>query len=260
MVVETFIKRTVLVAVALGLTHSGLRLATGTTAPGSFFADLTGFGAAMLALASLAGGVAAARHWMDAGTAKPRQFLGLALAAASLGAGAYGIVDQLAPRFAAATHSVESPEAIEPASLTSTELRLRTASAVQRAQSAEAQEAAEAWQEVNRLVFEHDLRIVQSLLVPVMALLGLLAGAATERVGLAWRAPALWGLAGFLAFSMFMSGENGYEMIVLRSAGPMEFAAWLQGIVPGCVLIGLVFAHLPDLLQSRGRAQAAPTA
>ena len=48
---------------------------------------------------------------------------------------------------------------------------------------------------------------------------------------------------------MFMAGENGYELIVLRSSGPMAFVAWLQLVVPGSVLAGLAFAALPDLLE-----------
>lgn len=260
MVVGTFTKRTLLVAAALGLVHSGLRIATGTAALSSFFADLTGFGAAILALASLAGGIAASRYWNAGELAARRQLVALALVGASMGAGAYGVVDQIAPRFAAASLTARASDAVEPAASTSEELRLLTANAVARARTSEALDAPAAWQEVNRLVFEHDLRIVQSLLLPVMALIGLLAGSAAERVGLVWRAPALWGLAGFLAFSMFMSGENGYEMIILRSAGPMGFVAWLQGVVPGCVLIGLGFAHLPSLLTPRDGAGASPPA
>ena len=78
------------------------------------------------------------------------------------------------------------------------------------------------------------------MLVPILAVVGLLTGFWTAKLGRPFRQPAVWGVAFFLIVSMYFAGENGFELIILRSAGPMAFVPWLQLIVPGGVLVGLL--------------------
>ncbi len=236
-------------AVALSTVHTSLRVVSGTATPVSFLGDLTFFAAAMLAIAALPAGIAASRD-LSLGLPGSLKSLaaisGIALGMAIL---SYGIADQIAPRVRSVSDATAT--GVEPASLTSTQLRAAARDGAAEAKGMDAQgiPSVAAWQEVNRLAFAHELRIVQALLLPIMGLIGVLAGARARRLVRPWSTAALWGLALFLVLSMFMAGENGYELIVLRSSGPMAFVAWLQLVVPGSVLAGLAFAALPDLLE-----------
>ena len=49
----------------------------------------------------------------------------------------------------------------------------------------------------------------------------------------------LWAMGLFLLMSTYLAGENSYELIVMRSAGPVYFAGDFVLIVPMILLIGL---------------------
>lgn len=245
---RTFASHLVGWATGFALVHSGVRLLTGTTGPQSFLADLTAFGLITLAVAAFPAGLAAARDLAASDAGAFRGLLRVTFLTASLASVAYVALDRISPRLWVTPASADV-EWVEPRSLTSAQLRAEGRQAVATARELEqaGSPSGGAWQTVNRIAFEHELRIVQALLIPIMGLVGLLAGGSVGKLVKPWRAAATWGLALFLVLSLFMAGENGYELIVLRSSGPMAFVAWLQAVVPGCVLVGLCFASLPQL-------------
>jgi hypothetical protein len=108
----------------------------------------------------------------------------------------------------------------------------------------------ESWLPYNHLAF-HYVRRLDGMLLPVLfAAVGLLTGYWTSAVadrGL--RSLYTWGMGGFLLVATYLAGENGYELIVTRASGPVEFAGDLVLIVPGTLIVGLA---LPLLAQRSG--------
>ena len=43
----------------------------------------------------------------------------------------------------------------------------------------------------------------------------------------------------FIVMSMYLGGENGYELIAVRAAGQAYFAAWFIVFVPAMLGLGL---------------------
>ncbi len=48
-----------------------------------------------------------------------------------------------------------------------------------------------------------------------------------------------WSIGLFLIMSTYLAGENSYELIVLRAAGPVAFTGDFVLIVPTLLLMGL---------------------
>ncbi len=106
----------------------------------------------------------------------------------------------------------------------------------------------DAWLPFNEMAFNYVRRTDGTVLPALFACVGLLVGYWAPRLG----RPGLtrlahWGVGLFLMVSTYFAGENGFEMIVLQSAGPVAFAADLVLIVPGTLIIGLGLATLADL-------------
>ena len=96
------------------------------------------------------------------------------------------------------------------------------------------------WQRPNQLVWLYYRRIESAALPFLFTWLGVLTGFWSRR--LARREITLavqWAMGLFLAMSTYLVGENSYELIVLRSAGPIFFAADLILVVPGLLVVGL---------------------
>lgn len=233
--------------VLLGLVHAGLRAVGGAGQPG-FLADLTYFSASMLGLAALIAGVHLAGRVFEEESVHWGRLLAVLAVTLVLAGGAWLMVDRVGPSSRAAVDGGRVDGVLEPSALTSTQIRDALRAHVQTNPPSRAvaeRQSAEYWPTFNRLAFEHERRRVHVLLIPVMALLGLLAGARAKELRRPWGSVALWALAGYVLLAGFMAGENGFEWIVLRSAGPMEFVAWLQAVVPVSVAVGLGFAALP---------------
>ncbi len=74
----------------------------------------------------------------------------------------------------------------------------------------------------------------------LLGLVGLLAGfwsSGSQRHEL--RHAQLWGMGLFLVLATYLVGENSYELIVLRAAGPIYFAGDLVLVVPALLAIGM---------------------
>jgi len=128
---------------------------------------------------------------------------------------------------------------------------------------AAARQAAEAgpptpdgWLTYNHLAFHYVRRVDGMLLPTLLALVGLLTGYWTRVRPVARRLGSLgeWAMGVFLLVATYMAGENGYELIVLRAGGPVEFVGDLVLIVPGALLVGLGLAVAVDRLESNASA------
>ena len=107
-------------------------------------------------------------------------------------------------------------------------------------QRAEASGEPADWIAANRLVWEHDRRIVQVMLFPMLALLGVLIGFWANQIrwsGL--RQAFLWGLGLFILISEYFSLENGFELVAMRTVDIATPAGLFPLIVPGTLIIGL---------------------
>ncbi|MGD2069317.1 MAG: hypothetical protein PVI57_11640 [Gemmatimonadota bacterium] len=113
------------------------------------------------------------------------------------------------------------------------------------------------WLTYNHLAY-HFVRRTDGMVLPALfACVGLLTGPWARRLPPATGRAALWGMGLFLTVTTYLAGENGYELIVLRMAGPAEFAADLVLIVPGTLILALALPTIADLLGG-GDPSAAP--
>lgn len=107
----------------------------------------------------------------------------------------------------------------------------------------------DAWVPVNRIAWEMDGTVVGGLLTMALAWIGVLVGAWS---GWAHRRELrqlqYWGLGLFLLMTTYLMGENSYELLLLRMAGPAFFAAWFPLIAPAMLLFGLTIATASRLL------------
>ena len=97
----------------------------------------------------------------------------------------------------------------------------------------------EAWMPYNHLAFHYVRRFDGMLLAVLFAAVGLLTGRWTSAADRGVRSLCTWGLGGFLLLATYMAGENGYELVVTRAAGPVDFVGDLVLIVPGTLIVGL---------------------
>lgn len=116
-------------------------------------------------------------------------------------------------------------------------------------ESAEASGEPAEWLAANRLVWEHDRRIAQVMLFPMLTLLGILIGFWANQIrwpGL--RQAFLWGLGLFILISEYFSLENGFELVAMRTVDVATPAGLFPLIVPGTLIIGLGCAAAIRLL------------
>ncbi len=188
-----------------------------------------------LVLAAYPAGIATAAHVWEEGRFSLERLAVFAGAAISVSVVAFVLANGVAPRALSPDPVLEATSAL---SLTLGELR-DSLHVLSRALPTEPSDA-EAWLPYNHLAYHYVRRTDGMLLPALFAWVGLFVGywSAGIHEALLRRLPQ-WGLGAFLLVSTYFAGENGYEMIVLRSAGRAEFVADLVLIVPGTLLIGL---------------------
>lgn len=96
------------------------------------------------------------------------------------------------------------------------------------------------WLDVNRLSWDYLRRTDGSVLPLLFGWLGILTGfwsRLTPRPDV--RQLQHWAIGLFLIMSTYLAGENSYELIVLRAAGPVAFTGDFVLIVPTLLLMGL---------------------
>jgi hypothetical protein len=98
------------------------------------------------------------------------------------------------------------------------------------------------WLRTNQLDWQLKQRYALTLLAPLLAWLGVLAGVWARQV----RRPELrnlhlWWMGLFLLVNVYGNLENSYEAIVLHMVGPAFFAAWFVMLVPAALFLGLAW-------------------
>jgi hypothetical protein len=97
-----------------------------------------------------------------------------------------------------------------------------------------------AWHAANAFAFEHERRLAHASLPFFLTWVGALAGYWARRIrNRQIRLAQLLLMAAFILVSMYMGGENGYELVAARMAGPAYFAAWFIVFVPAALGLGL---------------------
>jgi hypothetical protein len=121
----------------------------------------------------------------------------------------------------------------------------RARTALRAAGGAEGPHTIERWVEANRLAWHLVSRVAGALLAPLMAALGVLVGywsGRTRRREL--RLLQQWIIGLCLIVTTYLAGENSFELIVLRAAGPVYAVAWLRLVAPAVLLCGLSWTAL----------------
>lgn len=251
--IRAFTVRLAVWTTGLLLVHTTLRAATDVGAPWSFVADLFNFSGPILVIGALAAGIGTA-----AVAAREESYpsLGDTARVSAVGAMA-GVLAYVLMSWVTPAVMPDGLAGVEPRATPSADIRDRLGAVSESIEVLPDAEKPSAWRQANIWAFEHERRIVQSVLVPVLAVVGLLVGFWASELQRTIRPLAIWGVALFLTATMYLAMENGYELIVLRSAGPMAFVPWLQLIVPGAVLVGLL---LPTCTRWGAFASTRPSA
>ncbi len=191
-----------------------------------------------VALAAFPAGVAVAFQVFPDGGFSWRRTLQLFGAAGLASVAMFALGNQLGPRLAQATAAGGALN--EAAYMTLGDLRSAMEDAVAEAESSSGPEVVGAWQAANGLVWQYVRRTDGVALPFLFALIGTLTGFwACRLVSPQLVQLQLWAMGLFLLMSTYLAGENSYELIVMRSAGPVYFAGDFVLIVPMILLIGL---------------------
>jgi hypothetical protein len=141
----------------------------------------------------------------------------------------------------AALRPVFESRASEPSTMTLPELHAARDAAVREAQRATGA-TQPSWLRANQLDWQLQHRHALALLAPLLAWLGVLAGAWARRLQRReLRYIHLWGMGFFLLVGIYGFLENSYEAIVVRMAGPAAFAGWFVLVVPAVLFVGLAW-------------------
>lgn len=105
------------------------------------------------------------------------------------------------------------------------------------------------WLPVNALAWELERRLAHSTLPFLLTWIGVLAAFWTRRVRRRdLRLAMHWALGLFLVVSLYLAGENSFELIVLRAGGAVFFAAWFIAFVPAALFGALGWVTALQLL------------
>ncbi len=195
-----------------------------------------------LALAAYPAGVHVSGEVFREGERLPRRVAAAAVAAALASVLMFGLGNFIAPVAQRWLTSQVAAEALaaEPAAMTLTQLRSAAREAAERARQAEAGEATRRWLVANRLAWHYVRRTDGTALPFLLGLVGLLTGFWASGFGRRDLQQAqYWGMGLFLVLATYLVGENSYELIVLRSVGPVYFAGDLVLVVPALLAIGM---------------------
>ena len=205
-----------------------------------------------LALAAYPAGVAVADDTLPAGRLDIRRIVSVGLAAAAVSVLMLTLGNVAGPRLARAL-AVHGPATgvTEPAYLTYTELKAAARAAVEAAEARPGPPTAEGWREANTLAWYFIRRTDGTALPLLFAMVGVLCGlwaGRTRRRDL--RRTQLWAMGLFLVMSTYLAGENSFELIAARTAGPAFFASDFVLVVPCLLIIGIGWPTVVTALTS----------
>ncbi len=215
----------------------GLQLPQGLTHVGGHLPAWFGFA---LVLAAFPAGLGVAGEVLPDGRPRIRpivEFTGAALVLCVLTLVLAGYVG---PAVQDALVGPDQPETRESATMTLGELRSEIRAAVERAQGNPEGNTIAGWVDANSLAWDYLRRTDGSLLPLLFGWIGVLTGfwsRLTPRNDV--RQAQHWAMGLFLVMSTYLAGENSYELIVLRAAGPVAFAGDFVLIVPMLLVMGL---------------------
>jgi hypothetical protein len=174
------------------------------------------------------------------------------LAAASVSLLMLTLGNAVGPRLARSL-AVHGPAtgATEPAYLTYTELKTAARAAVEDAEARPGPPTVDGWRHANILVWYFVRRTDGTALPLLFAMIGVLCGfwaGRTRRRDL--RRTQLWAMGLFLVMSTYLAGENSFELIAVRTAGPAYFAADFVLVVPCLLIIGIGWPTVVSALTS----------
>jgi len=221
-------------------------------APREVLASLPVWLGLALALAAYPAGVAVAADTLPAGKLEPRRIVSVGLAAAAVSMLMLTLGNVAGPRLA---RSLAVPGAAtdvtEPSYLTYTELKAAARAAVETAEALPGAPTVEGWREANLLAW-HFIRRTDGTALPLLfAMVGVLCGfwaGRTRRRDL--RRTQLWAMGLFLLLSTYLAGENSFELIATRTAGPAFFAADFVLVVPCLLIVGIGWPTIVTALTS----------
>ena len=168
-----------------------------------------------------------------------REGIKLTLASVTLMAVAFVVIQYVAPIALANGRIPGEGSTIEPRELTLPELREHGRRVVRTAESGPDSDLV-AWLAANTFAFEHERRLAHSSLPFFLTWVGALAGYWAARIRhRQFRVAQLLTMGLFIVVSMYLGGENGYELVAMRMAGPAYFAAWFIVFVPALLGLGL---------------------
>lgn len=227
----------------------GVSLASGQPAA-EVLAHLPTWAGLALALAAFPAGVSVASAVFPARRLVPWRILEIVVACAFVSVLLFSVGNAVGPAVSRIVSSEAGRATVaEPTRMSLSELRSAAKEAVARARKESA--SVQQWQEANRLVW-HLVRRTDGTALPFLfGLIGVLTGFWSSRV----TRPELqqlqqWAMGLFLLMVTYLAGENSYELIVNRSAGPVFFAGDLVLVVPALLLAGLGWPTLVTLLCS----------
>lgn len=163
--------------------------------------------------------------------------------------GVAGLNQVVVPRSLAATRAPEAASLPEVRAMTLPELRQHLAELAPEVRDLAPGGEVSAWQAANVAAFEHERRLAHTMLVPLLAAIGLMVGFWLERMPVAARIPTALAVAAGLLASIYLGGENGFEMVAVRVAGPAAFSAWFIVLAPAVLACGL---GLPTVVALQG--------
>ena len=168
-----------------------------------------------------------------------REGIKLTLASLALVAIALVVIQYVAPTALAGGRVPGEGDVIEPRELTLPELREHGRGVAQVAESGPDSDLA-AWRAANTVAFEHERRLAHSSLPFFLTWVGALAGYWAARIRHPQlRVAQLLTMGLFILVSMYLGGENGYELVAARMAGQAYFAAWFIPFVPALLGLGM---------------------
>ncbi len=96
------------------------------------------------------------------------------------------------------------------------------------------------WRKANILVWHYTRRLAGVAQPLLFAAIGVLTAFWARRLGKRELARVLyWTMGLFLVVSTYLAGENGFELVVLQSAGPVFFVGLFVLIIPPALVLGL---------------------
>lgn len=176
-----------------------------------------------------------------------REGIKLTLASMALIAVAFVLIQYIAPAALANGRIAGEGSTIEPRELTLPELREHGRRVVRIAEDGPNSDL-DAWRTANTFAFEHERRLAHSSLPFFLTWVGALAGYWAARIRHPqFRVAQLLTMGLFILVSMYLGGENGYELVAMRMAGQAYFAAWFIPFVPAMLGLGLGWPTLVSL-------------